>query len=234
MKPVSNLMSLVGSEPNYQAPAEKEIPETVAKFVDRLFERLKAIFPAWKSAFAEEKDYHEAKRVWTQALFNNGISTAAQFKTGLQQAEKSASPFFPSVGQFIEWCKSGNEHAALGLPTADELLQSYYKFRSSAVDTPEEYPWQSAVEYHLVLQLKQAIYQGNLSEKETVTRAKTLIAKMAKYLKSGGEVAEPEAPKLPAEKTGRQLSPEEICSRIAGLRAMMGKTRLSGASAVSQ
>lgn len=48
MKTIENATALIGSNPNYSAPVtqgqKQEIPEQVAKYVDRLFVRLKAIF----------------------------------------------------------------------------------------------------------------------------------------------------------------------------------------------
>ncbi|MBN6711440.1 replication protein P [Haemophilus haemoglobinophilus] len=229
MKTFENATALIGSEPNYSAPVtqgqKQEIPEQVAKYVDRLFVRLKAIFPGWKAAFSSDAEYEEAKAAWLQALVNNGITKAELFKRGLQLAERSESPFLPSVGQFISWCKSGNEFEELGLPTPETLLQRYQAFRASC-EEPENYPWQSAAEFHLVSQLKRAIYQENLDHEKSLKKARSLIKSMAKYLKEGGQLAEPTAKKLTAPKE-QVLSPEECAKAFAEIRK-----QLSGATKI--
>lgn len=212
--------NLVGSEPSYQAPSHRrqEVSEQVAKFVDRLFVRLKAIFPAWRTAFDSDETYQEAKRLWLEALVNNGITTVAQFKRGIVCAERSANPFMPSVGEFIAWCNSGNPYEHLNLPTAKTLLVRYEKYRSSCVEA-EKFAWESAVEYHLVLQLQRAIYAENLNQEKALSKAKSLIDEMAKFLQEGNKVAPISTPKL-AKKQGRELSYEERVERIQTIKAI--------------
>lgn len=74
--------------------------------INLLFKKLTAIYPAWKQAFEGDEQVKEAKRVWLEALIDNGINQPEQIKTGLKQAMKSESPFLPSVGQFMKWCKT--------------------------------------------------------------------------------------------------------------------------------
>lgn len=218
MRQINQLSTgLIGREPNYQAPKKQAVPDRVGKFVDRLFIRLKSIFPAWKQAFESDEFYNEAKRLWLEALLNNGITTAAQFQAGIAQAERSNSPFFPSVGQFIAWC---NEGAYSGLPIPEELLTRYREFRASPCESAEAFKWQSAVEYHLVLQLKRAIYHGNLNEEKALIRAKTLIGEMDKYLRSGGTVSEPGTNKLP-ETVVIAISDEQRKQNFINLKAIL-------------
>ena len=218
-----NLKSLVGQELNYQVPAKTTaIPDGAIRAVNQLFIQLRAIFPAWKNSFPDADSYREAKRIWLETLVNEKITTIEQLQNGIEQAKKSKNPFWPSVGEFVEWCNSGNPFENLGLPTAEELITRYRQYRASDCETPEEYPWQSAVEYHLALQLKTAIYQGNLSDEKTLTRAKTLIGDMAKYLAGGGTVAAPKTPKLTAT-VSRQISQTEKFDYLAGMRAMVKK-----------
>ena len=220
----ANLKNIIGSEPNYQAPQNQlsvNIDPAMAKAVKELFESLCAAFPAWKQAFPNADMYRAARKLWLETLLSERVSVQ-QIQRGLNFAKKSNNPFFPSVGQFIEWCNSGNQFENLGLPTAEELITRYRQYRASDCETPEEYPWQSAVEYHLALQLKTAIYQGNLSDEKTLTRAKTLIGDMAKYLAGGGTVAAPKTPKLTAT-VSRQISQTEKLDYLAGMRAMVKK-----------
>ena len=85
-------------ENQYQAP------DGAKDFIDKLFDELKATFPAWAASMKTDQAVDNAKRVWTKAFMENGINQVAQVKIGLVHARKDARPFFPSVGEFIEWC----------------------------------------------------------------------------------------------------------------------------------
>lgn len=188
----TELAALVGSEPAYQAPAGKqEIHPHVAKFVDRLFVRLKAVFPAWQAAFDGEEGYQEAKRLWLEALVNNGITTAAQFKRGIAQAERESNPFFPSVGQFIAWCKT-DDYTALGLPTVEELQYRLNKFRAfGGFAEIERFEFISDAEYWLITDLANKSIRSGYSEAEELKAIKKALEEMANRLKSGVKLPEP-------------------------------------------
>ena len=192
MKSVATLANqrLVGREPNYQAPAKQAVPPQVSKFVDRLFERLKLTFPAWRQAFSSDEEFNEAKRLWLEALVRNNVLTAEQFKQGIAKAEQMESPFLPSVGQFIGWCKGAEN----GLPTAENLWQTYRTFIANRwrYEFDENYPWQSGEEYYLVMRLKREVSQGNLNNREGKVRAKELIVQMAKELAQGKTFKKPD------------------------------------------
>lgn len=92
------------------------IGETDKRFINKLFDELSSIFPAWKQAFESEAQVRNAKRVWFKALVENKVTKPEQIKQGLSYAVKEASPFLPSVGMFIEWCKVG-ENSLPDFPT---------------------------------------------------------------------------------------------------------------------
>lgn len=188
----TQLADLVGKEPTYQAtPGKQEIPPQVAKFVDRLFARLKAIFPAWQAAFDGEEGYQEAKRLWLEALVNNGVTTAAQFKRGIAQAERESNPFFPSVGQFIAWCKT-DDYTALGLPTVEELQYRLNKFRAfGGFAEIERFEFISDAEYWLITDLANKSIRSGYSEAEELKAIKKALEEMANRLKSGVKLPEP-------------------------------------------
>lgn len=206
----TQLADLVGNEPSYQAPVGKqEIPPQVAKFVDRLFARLKAIFPAWQAAFDGEEGYQEAKRLWLEALVNNGVTTAAQFKCGIAQAERSGSPFFPSAGQFIAWCKT-DDYAALGLPTVEELQYRLNKFRAfGGFAEIERFEFISDAEYWLITDLVNKSIRSGYSEAEELKAMKTALDKMAKRLTSGDPLPK-RVITLPEESTVKPHNPQEV------------------------
>lgn len=221
MKSVGQLASpsLIGREPNYQAPTKQEIPSQVARFVDRLFTRLKAIFPAWKSAFVTENDYNEAKLIWLEALVNNGITTAEQFKQGIAQAEKSATPFFPSVGQFIEWCKLV-DYSVLGLPDEVTLLARVKAFQGYGMDNIDKFKFVSNAEYWLITTLYCRCKTSEWSDKQLVEGVSKELAKMVNRIKQGELIP---APQITLPKVVEQrLSPQEIANRWSALRDALG------------
>ncbi len=100
---------------------DKVVNDEAEKLVDVLFKNLKQVFPAAVSTtFRDPSDEVAAKRQWIAAFAENSIRTKEQLSAGMRQARASASPFWPSPGQFIQWCKQGSIQNA-GLPDESEL-----------------------------------------------------------------------------------------------------------------
>ena len=92
------------------------VDNQTAEVVEKIFRQLKAIFPAWKTAWPDEKALGSAQRSWTKGFMDAGICDIHQVEFGIKQCRKSGSPFAPSIGQFIQWCTPGP--GAYGMPTA--------------------------------------------------------------------------------------------------------------------
>ncbi|WP_351122623.1 replication protein P [Shewanella sp. T24-MNA-CIBAN-0130] len=75
--------------------------------VNEVFKHLIAAKPAYKQAFKSQAEFESFKQAWTKAFASHGIVTSEQINQGIAQAQKDTSPFFPSIGQFIEWCNPG-------------------------------------------------------------------------------------------------------------------------------
>ena len=120
------MKNVIPMEPSKSAVTKSDIPSNAVRLIDRMFVRLKSIFPAWKHAFDSEIEYNETKQVWLEELFKAGVVNPQSLKRGLDLAAKSESPFFPSVGQFITWCSE--DYHELGLPNESELYQRYKTF----------------------------------------------------------------------------------------------------------
>ncbi|MBZ4307983.1 phage replication protein, partial [Mycobacterium tuberculosis] len=70
------------------------------------FRQLKQIFPAsTQTNLRTDAEEKTAKRQWIAAFAENGIRTREQLSAGVRHARASESPFWPSPGQFIKWCK---------------------------------------------------------------------------------------------------------------------------------
>ena len=106
---MKSLQQMVSNMQGNGLPPSNEQPQHASDgakdFIDRLFEELKATYPAWNTAMKDKDAVNNAKRAWVKAFMENGITQIAQVKVGLVHARKDARPFFPSVGEFIQWCK---------------------------------------------------------------------------------------------------------------------------------
>lgn len=98
-----------------------------AEFVNRIFAQLQAIFPAWRSAFPDERAAIEAKRQWTQGLVEAGLTDVETIRGGLRMARQADSPFIPSVGQFIGWCREAKKEI-LGLPSEGQVMRDLARY----------------------------------------------------------------------------------------------------------
>ena len=88
-----------------QPTGDPELSQGDKEFINAVFKKLANLKPAWKSAFRDSEHLQSVKKDWAIALVNNGITTPEHFKRGIAQAERDTGAFWPSVGQFIEWCK---------------------------------------------------------------------------------------------------------------------------------
>ncbi len=63
----------------------------------------------------------QARIEWLRGLIENGINTDKQISAGLAKCRAHNSPFLPSIGQFVEWCKVSLQDS-IGLPSESEAL----------------------------------------------------------------------------------------------------------------
>ena len=137
------------------------------------------------------------------------MTTAAQFKCGIAQAERSVSPFFPSAGQFIAWCKT-DDYAALGLPTVEELQYRLNKFRSNGgFYNIENFEFASTAEYWLITKIANDAQQKAYTEMQEDKAIKKALEEMANRLKSGVKLPEP-VRTIAKETTFKPHNPQEV------------------------
>jgi hypothetical protein len=105
------------------------VDDATGEVVEKIFRQLQAIFPAHKQAWPDDKALKAAKRSWTKGLIDAGISDINQVRYAIEECRRSGSPFAPSVGQFIGWCKPSPER--LGLPAADDAWMEALEGRYS-------------------------------------------------------------------------------------------------------
>ncbi|NYZ69354.1 hypothetical protein H0A36_25375 [Endozoicomonas sp. SM1973] len=104
-------------------------------FITRVFDFIKGAKPAWKYSFPDEHSEAFAKVEWTKGFAENNITQIEQLKAGLRKVRKDPSPYFPSCGQFIGWCKPDPED--FGLPMSHT---AYYEACKNA-QVPSRAQW---------------------------------------------------------------------------------------------
>lgn len=185
------------------------VSDNAMKLIDRMFARLKSIFPAWKHAFDSVETYNETKHVWLEELLKAGLVTPQSLKRGLDLAAKSESPFFPSVGQFIAWCQFEDYHA-LGLPTAEELIQRYKNYMGYARFNQHEFKYQSKAEYWVLKTIYNQYWNKPLDD--TLKAIPRILNEAAEKVRSGfefkdiPEMIEQKIVNLPQEKTLKHIA----------------------------
>lgn len=120
-KPISRIANNLNFQSQQAAPQEFELPPQAIAIVNDLFNDLKGVCTAWQQTFTDSAIEQAAKQQWAQALLENGVVNQQQIDIGMKKARKLAKPWFPSAGEFIEWCKPTLE--GYGLPNAEQALR---------------------------------------------------------------------------------------------------------------
>ncbi|MBD1229354.1 replication protein P [Xenorhabdus griffiniae] len=201
---------------------DKVVNDEAEKLVDVLFKNLKQVFPAAVSTtFRDPSDEVAAKRQWIAAFAENSIRTKEQLSAGMRQARASASPFWPSPGQFVQWCKQG-EALAIGLPTDDEL---YDMFRDYCAHRGwREYKWQSNACYWMVTRVHSEMLRQNLTDSEVKKLCGRELGAMVKRIQAGEKIPEPV---IQIEEKYTPTDSYESLRKIYYLKEMLKKTDLS-------
>ncbi|WP_312839309.1 replication protein P [Pantoea piersonii] len=219
----SALARLAGDGPQ---PVDRGVHEGVERLVDALFNNLKQVFPASVStAWRNPNDEAAAKRQWIAAFAEDGISSKQQLSAGMKQARSSGSPFLPSPGQFIAWCKEGTSLAA-GLPDEDSLYDMVmtYCARRGLYQSPEAYPWEANSDYWMVTGLYSMMRAQGLSEPELRIKCRGELRKMAARIEAGEQIPPPRAQ---LEKLHMPVSNEKAMDNVARLKALLKKGKAS-------
>jgi hypothetical protein len=119
--------------------------QQAANLVNKIFRSLTAIFPAWGAAIKDQEAMNQAKAEWFKGLIENNITSDIQIDAGLAKARTHNSPFLPSIGQFISWCKDSTGEQ---LPPIEVCVVEIQNFvRQGRKDTYNMTPFV----YHMVV-----------------------------------------------------------------------------------
>lgn len=80
------------------------ITDNAKILVDKVFDQLGSIFPAWKQAWPDNDSMSKAKREWVKSFVENGVNSVDHLREGFRMARSSNSDFLPSPGKFSKWC----------------------------------------------------------------------------------------------------------------------------------
>jgi len=205
---------------NFEPKDNRGVDSSVEQLVDILFRSLKLVFPASISTTLKDpRDEAAAKRQWIAAFVENGIISKQQLSVGMRRARASGSPFWPSPGQFIRWCKDG-ESGAAGLPDENALYDMVmrYSARRGLYNSPETYPWQENTHYWMVTSLYSQMRAKCLTESELRAKCRVELSKMTKRIKACEYIP---APIVQIEKVVVPVSVEKALAHIGQIKALL-------------
>ncbi|EED7447157.1 replication protein [Salmonella enterica subsp. diarizonae] len=185
------LARMTGSDRQY-AGSDNVVNITAERLVDALFKQLKQLFPAAVVTNLKTPEQEvAAKQQWIAAFAEGGIRTREQVSAGMRHARASESPFWPSPGQFIKWCKDSK--MVLGVSIEDVMVEfhRYAKEKSLQPGGPERFPWRHPVMYWIVCDTRRAMYQRQLSEAEVEKHARKLLDEWSAKVASGHQIPDP-------------------------------------------
>ncbi len=96
-----------------------------SQIIDRLFRAISSSKPAWRTQFESEEHIKAAMAYWEKVLGEEGVDSMELLKRGLDELNRDPSPFLPSIGQFIQWCKGTDS-------------QKFYKEFLKAINTSKD------------------------------------------------------------------------------------------------
>lgn len=222
MKSVAELAKpkLVGAQPHQSVPTENAVeitPQAVA-VMDKLFDRLTVICPAWHKSLPSDAAVANFKTLWLEEIINANIRNWKLLARGLEHCKQAKNPFLPSVGQFIEWCLA-EDYQALGLPDEAELLRRLRVFQGCGMENLHKFKFRSDAEYWLITDLYSRCRTGEWREEKLVEETKKALVKMAKRIKQGEQIPAM-AITLPAKV--ERVDPVKSQQWIAKIKADLG------------
>ena len=102
------------------APPTVEVDPRTRGELDRLFVRIKAICPGWRSSWPNDEVENAAKAEWLAEIIRQQVTREEQLQAGVRALSAQARPLVPSAGQFCTWCWAPE---VFGLPSLDEAYR---------------------------------------------------------------------------------------------------------------
>ena len=197
--------------------SEADVNVRVADIFNKLFIQLQATFPASMATIKGQDQLDEFRRQWTRAFLENGITTMDQVEAGMKQARRQDSPYLPSPGKFVSWCKDSTTVLGIGIDDVMGEFHRYAKEKGLHTGGAERFPWRHPVLYWIVCDTRRAMYQRCLSEAEVEKFAQKKLDEWAKKVAAGEKIPDPVAA-LEVKTEPMQVNPQP--DRDVGFRYM--------------
>jgi len=152
--------------------------------------------------------------------------TKQQLLAEMKRTRASGSPFWPSPGEFIQWCKR-DDYSAVGLPDEDELYDMVMKYcaRRGLYKSPEAYPWKSNACFWMVTGLYSTMRAQGLTEQELRVKCRGELGKMAARIRSDEQIP---APRVQLERLYVPVSSKQAQNHVDRIKALIKSKRNCG------
>ena len=210
--------------PNYQIQQfnanqpnqEQQARLNTEQLINQLFVQIKEICPAWSSAWPTQEINDGAKKQWLKGFIDSGVQDWSKIELGLAKLKSRASPFVPSIGEFIKLCTP--EAQDLGLLPEQEAYElacrdAHHLSYNPSVKTsspPEVYHTIRKIGANKLLQAKEELGRAMFARAYKDTVADVL---------SGKELILPPVAVIAEQK--EPINPELRSKRIAQLKQML-------------
>ena len=176
---------------NIQRVAENKNTQSasmVERLINRVFEQLIASCPILLTIQPEQLKI--IKQQWVLGFIEGGVTTFEQVKRGMAAVRAKSNGYLPSVGEFISWCKSGNEYAHLGLPSTDELAKRVKAFMGYGFELEDQFVFANDLEYWLITDVYRKCKVNRWNDKQFDAGVKETLDAWAGRLSSGESIPE--------------------------------------------
>lgn len=185
--------------------------QQAAILVNKIFNGLKAIFPAWAAAIKDQDYQNQAKAEWLKGLIENRITTDYQIEAGFVKARAHNSPFLPSIGQFVQWCNDCH-------PTMEASYGELLKYMRGEITAHELHP----LVYHTIYKNMDYYQFKRLPINDALNVFKFSYRATIEQITAGEPMlkAPPPAPQIEHD-ADRQASPEIVAAERAKMMEML-------------
>lgn len=221
MKSITQVIDKVFVEPSHCSVEPEQtrpiIDEGSARVINMLFAELKAIHPAWRAAWPTQKMEESAKLSWTKAFTAAGLRNVEQMLYGIELCRANGSPFMPSVGEFLKWCRPTPEN--IGLPSVERAYMQACAASHPSTDISNLHPavWHAACETGLYVLAR----QQESRSRPVFERAYAITVDMVARGEPLREIpsALPASPSLPRNLKAGNSALAELKRKIKGVTA---------------
>ncbi|WP_218574050.1 replication protein P, partial [Plesiomonas shigelloides] len=125
-------------------------------------------------------------------ILTDGKVTTKQIEHALIQAPLRKYYPYPVPRDWLELCLEQQEN---GLPDVESVMACFHRYSADRLlyDSPEHYPWPHPVMYWIVLDMRTAMKNRNLSEAELIQLAKRQLKTWSERVGLGEKIPTPVA-----------------------------------------